>query len=373
MRQGFGTFASSVRAESCMQAQKKRIKGGTRMLRRIYLLITLVAALGLGLAAANSEAKQKDKQKDKIENKDKEKNKALSDSDIEGMRAFALPSIGGEGSYLGVFLEEVTAERKKELNLSEERGAIVMKVVEASPAEKAGLKENDVIVSFNGRRVDSVRELQRLLSETPADRNVSMEVIRGGSNQTIAATLSKRSNSFGMAMADRNGNLFGQGEEGRKRAEEARKRAEEFFHRDKDGMKLLAPDFGNFSFVTPGGSQTFRGTRLGITAEALTDQLSEFFGVKDGRGVLITEVYPDSAAAKAGLKAGDVITAIDDEKINDVTGLVTAITGKGEGAVKIKIMRNQNEQTITVTLQKNASPPATRRRASVVMSAFSAA
>jgi serine protease Do len=343
------------------------------MLRRFYLVITLVAALGLGVTVANSDTEQKDKQKDKIENKDKEKNKALSDSELDGARVFALPSLGGAGSYLGVFLEEVTVERKKELNLSEERGAIVMKVVEGSPAEKAGLKENDVIVSFNGRRVDSVRELQRLLSETPADRNVSMEVIRGGSNQTIAATLSKRSNNFGMAMADRNGNFFGQGEEGRKRAEEARKRAEELFHRDKDGMKLLTPDFGSFTFVTPGGSHTFRGSRLGITAEALTDQLSEYFGVKDGRGVLITEVYPDSAAAKSGLKAGDVITAVDDQKINDVSGLVTTITSKSEGAVRLTIMRNHSEQTITVTLQKNASAPATRRRASVVTSAFSAA
>ena len=343
------------------------------MLRRMYLVIMLVAALGLGLTVAYSQTGQKDKQKDKIENKDQQKNKALIDAGIDGSRGFALPSLAGEGSYLGVFLEEVSAERMKELNLSEERGAIVMKVVEGSPAEKAGLKENDVIVSFNGRRVDSVRELQRMLSETPADRSVSIEVIRGGGRQTIGATLSKRSNNFNMVMPELNGKMFGQGEEGRKRAEEARKRAEEFFHRDKDGLKVFPPDFGNFTFVTPGDSQTFRGTRLGITAESLTDQLSEYFGVKDGRGVLITEVYADSAAAKAGLKAGDVITAIDDEKINDVTGLVTAITSKSEGAVRIKIMRNQSEQTITVTLQKRVAPPATRRRASVAASAFSAA
>jgi serine protease Do len=343
------------------------------MLRRMYLLIMLVAALGLGLTVANSQTGQKEKQKDKQENKDQGKNKASIDAGIDGARVFALPSIAGEGSYLGVFLEEVTAERMKELNLSEERGAIVMKVVEGSPAEKAGLKENDVIVSFNGRRVDSVRELQRMLSETPSDRSVSIEVMRGGGRQTIGATLSKRSNNFNMVMPELNGNLLGQGEEGRKRAEEARKRAEEFFHRDKDGLKAFPPDFGNFTFVTPGDSQTFRGTRLGITAESLTDQLSEYFGVKDGRGVLITEVYADSAAAKAGLKAGDVITAIDDEKINDVTGLVTAITSKSEGAVRIKVMRNQSEQTITVTLQKRATPPATRRRASVAASAISAA
>src|SRR5260370_2665779 len=80
-----------------------------------------------------------------------------------------------DGSYLGVFLEEVTADRMKELGLNQERGAVVMKIVKNSPAEKAGLKENDVIVSFHGRPVDSVREFERLLGDTPAGRTVAVE------------------------------------------------------------------------------------------------------------------------------------------------------------------------------------------------------
>jgi serine protease Do len=343
-----------------------KTKGGIEMLRRIYLLITIVAGLGLGVAVAGSVVAQKDKQKDRLDNKEQEKSKASSNAGIDGSRVFSLPSFGSEGSYLGVFLEEVSAERMKELTLSEERGAIVMKVVEGSPAEKAGLKENDVIVSFNGRRVDSVRELQRLLSETPADRTVSIEVIRGTGHQTLAATLSKRSNSFSLNMPEFKSGRLG-------RADGGRRRAEEFFQRDKDGLRAFPPDFGNFTFVTPGGSQTFKGTRLGITAESLTDQLADYFGVKDGRGVLVTEVYPDSAAAKAGLKAGDIITSVNDEKINDVTGLVTSISSKSEGPVRIKIMRNQSEQTVTVTLEKRTTSPAMRRRASVVTSALTAA
>jgi S1-C subfamily serine protease len=241
-----------------------------------------------------------------------------------------------------------------------------MKVVEGSPAEKAGLKENDVIVSLNGRRVDSVRELQRLLSETPAERNVSIEVMRNGSHQTFSATLSKRSNSFNMVMPELNGNFFGQGED-------AKKRMEELFKRQKDGVKVFPPDFGNFTFVTPGGFQTFRGSRLGVMAESLTDQLAEYFGVKGGRGVLITEVSPNSAAAKAGLKAGDVIISVNDEKISDVTGLVTAMNNKSEGPVRITIVRNQSEQTVTVTLEKRTLSPVPRRRARIAASAFSAA
>src|ERR1700686_747227 len=131
------------------------------MLRRLSLIITLIAALGAGIAVAGSAG-----QKDKIELADKLREKAESDAQA-GVFAFDL---GEDTSYLGAYLEEVTPERTKELGLTEERGAVVMKVVTGSPAEKSGLKENDVIVSFNGRRVDSVRELQRLLSETPPDR-----------------------------------------------------------------------------------------------------------------------------------------------------------------------------------------------------------
>ncbi|HEY6329972.1 MAG TPA: PDZ domain-containing protein [Blastocatellia bacterium] len=100
-----------------------------------------------------------------------------------------LTQLNLDGGYLGVYLEEVTPERKKELGLSEERGAIVMKVLKDSPADKAGLKENDVVVSFNGRRVDSVMELQRLFRETPPGRKVSVEIIRAGSPLTVTATM----------------------------------------------------------------------------------------------------------------------------------------------------------------------------------------
>ena len=155
------------------------------MLRRISLVTLLIAALGAGVVIANSAAqKDKAKSKDQTETKEqKEKDKTLFYS-APGLLPLEVGP--GEGGYLGVYLEEVSPERTKELGLKEERGAVVMKVVSDSPAEKSGLKENDVIVSFNGRRVDSVRELQRLLNETPAERSVQIEVVRGGARQTLA-------------------------------------------------------------------------------------------------------------------------------------------------------------------------------------------
>jgi C-terminal processing protease CtpA/Prc len=329
------------------------------MLRRIYLVAMLITALGAGVAVANSSG-QKDKAKTKDQNESKEqKDKALFDS-VRGQAPLALWS--GEGGYLGVYLEEVTPERTKELGLKEERGAIVMKVVAESPAEKSGLKENDVIVSFNGRRVDSVKELQRLLNETPSDRSVQIEVIRAGSRQTIATTLAKRSlqQSFTLFTPGFDDRFNKQNEEAMKRAEESLKRSAETL---KQYQERVPPrDFGDFSFVNPGEFSFFGGGRLGISAESLTDQLAEFFGVKDSKGVLVASVDENSAAAKAGIKAGDVIVGVDSEKVDSVRALLKAISAKTEGAIAVKIVRNRAEQTVTVTLEKR-EPSLPRPRA----------
>ncbi|MGA9768800.1 MAG: PDZ domain-containing protein [Blastocatellia bacterium] len=321
------------------------------MLKRLYLLLSLVAVVSMTVAITNTAASQKEKQTDKAE-----KEKKGSSSEDGGKQFLMLPQVTGEGSYLGVYLEEVTPDRMKELGLTEERGAIVMKVVEGSPADKAGLKENDVVVSFNGQRVDSMIALRRLLSETPADRNVQIEVIRGGNRQTLAAALSRKTHSFALGTSELNGQML--------QGEEAQKRAGELLRQQQGGKAF--PDFGNFSFVNPGEFTVFRGGRLGISAESLTEQLAEYFGVKEGRGVLISQVNENSVASKAGLKAGDVIVAIDNEKIENVNTLVSTLWKKEEGNVALKIIRNRVEQTITVSLEKR-QPSTGRPRASLTV------
>jgi predicted metalloprotease with PDZ domain len=299
------------------------------MTRRIYLIISLVAALGVAATLAQTSLAQKEKSK--------EKEKLGSDTNtfaLEGPGAFSQSILIREGGYLGVYLEEVTASRMKDLGVTEERGAIVMKVAENGPAEKAGLKENDVIISFNGRRVDSVRELQRLLSETPPGRTVSVEFIRAGNRQTASVLLSDR---VQRGPAIELGKL------------------ENFSLKD-----IPIPEIGNFTF---GDFTMFRGRRLGIAAESLTDQLGDYFGVKDGKGVLITQVFEDSPAARAGLKAGDVIVAIDNEPVENMRALTAAIDRKGEGQVAVKVMRNRSEQTINVTIEKAEGDNIKRMRA----------
>jgi serine protease Do len=340
--------------------------GGAQMLRRFYAICALVTALGVGLvvasAAPGQKEKEKDKEKEKAESKLKDKTWVVSG---EMPQVFTLSGFSDRG-YLGVFLEEVTPERAKEMGLSEERGAIIMKVVKDSPAEKAGLKENDVVVSYNGRRIDTMSEFQRLLSETPADRTVTIEVIRGGSRQNLTATLSKRSGAMSFYQPELSEKFWKDNQEAMRKAQESLKQQQELFNK-------MPRDFGSYSFVAPREWALFRGRRLGIGVESLTSQLGEFFGVQDGKGVLVTEVEENSAAAKGGLKAGDVITAIDNLKVDNVGTLLEALAKKEEGAVAIKVIRNRSEQTINVTLEKPAQPAFPRTPRARVSTGFSRA
>src|SRR5260370_1048251 len=128
------------------------------MLRLLYLVVMLGVVLGVAALAQNTAPKPDGSTAPKPDGS-KDHPEALL------LEAPSLLSAGG--SYLGFFLEGFHPNRKRDPGLREGGGAIEMKVIGATPAEKAGLKENDVITSFNGRQVDSVRELQRLMNETP--------------------------------------------------------------------------------------------------------------------------------------------------------------------------------------------------------------
>lgn len=237
-----------------------------------------------------------------------------------------------DGGYLGVQTEEVTKDNFAKYGLREVRGVAVEKVMEGSPAEKAGLQSGDVIVRFNNEEVTSVRKLTRLLSEVSPDHHAKITVIRSGSEREIAATLGKRP-----------GPKF---EEGGFRMNVP----------EMDRMPL--PPSGEMPELppmrstpgAPGEPFVFRmgsRRRIGVGVTTLTKQLSEHFGVSGG--VMISEVRADSPAAKAGLKAGDIIVEADGKEVNSDGDLIRAISEKKEGDVSLTIVRDKNRQTIRVT------------------------
>jgi len=262
----------------------------------------------------------------------------MPDEPVEAPEAFSL-FIGG-GSFLGVYAEDVNKENMARYGLRDARGVAITQVIKDSPAEKAGLRKDDVIVRFEDDSVTSVRKLNRLVSEVAPDQTVKLRVSRGGGEQEVAVTIGKRNQSIN-AMGD------WQGLKGLDKIE-GLDRLKDFKLNMPPGAnvwKWEGQGPGKDGMIFAFGSHR----RIGISTTQLTKQLAEYFGIGDSTGVLVTSVIDDSPAAKAGLKAGDVITAIDGEKVEDAGDLAQGINKKKDGDVTLTVIRNKNQRTLTVT------------------------
>lgn len=232
------------------------------------------------------------------------------------------------GTYLGVFIREVTADDVSRLGLREERGALITDVPNDGPASTAGLQADDVVVSWNGSRIDSAAQLRRMVRETPAGRTIDLGYMREGRERTVGVELADRS-----AMVARQ--LIPHMEGARGRLEGLQERLGEL-------RRVPAPGGDGFRFF-------MRGGRLGVGIQNLGDQLAEYFGAGDG-GVLVTSVSEDSPAEAAGLRAGDVIIGIDGDRVEDPGDLLEGISEADEGEVEIRILRDRSERTLRATL-----------------------
>ncbi|MFI5058907.1 MAG: PDZ domain-containing protein [Candidatus Acidiferrales bacterium] len=242
------------------------------------------------------------------------------------------------GSWLGVETREVSSEKAKDLKLPAERGVVLERIVPGSPAAKAGLKENDVATEINGQRVEGVAQFRRMIREIPAGRSVQLTVWRDGRAQTLNVTLGKAEDRHGEWMKAAPGTFA--------------------FHVPEIPDTVEIPGIPEMDW----GGMLFPGMRprLGIDAEDLSGQLGAFFGVPDGEGVLVREVNPGSPAEKAGVKAGDVITKIDDERVRSIGDLHAKLAAMHDDkSLKLGILRNRSEVNLTVELP--APAPKTKR------------
>ena len=252
----------------------------------------------------------------------------------------ALEMLSG-GSRIGVSIRDVEESDSK----TAQAGVIVEEVATESPAEKAGIHKGDAIVEFDGERVRSVRQLTRVVQETPSGRTVSAVLLRGGQKTPVSITPR---------------------DDGR------------FSFRGFEDLGDLSPEF-RFRVapkVTPPTPPTppsppmvwdfdgliGRSGRLGISIDSLSPQLAEYFGTKEG--VLVSSVTDSSAAAKAGLKAGDVITNFNGSTINDPQDLRRRIQSLNDGdEFTVTVMRDRKP----VTLKGKAESPERRRTSRTIL------
>ncbi|HLL71849.1 MAG TPA: PDZ domain-containing protein [Pyrinomonadaceae bacterium] len=300
-------------------------------------------------------------------------------SQTDGAYAFAFG-----GNHLGVSVESVTRENMNNFNLrGEPRGVAVREVAEGGPAAKAGLQKNDVILRFDGEQVSSVQKLQRLINESAPEHTARLSVSRNGAEQELSVKLGRgetfTSRSFGNFRFPE-GQAFGfntddfkrqaeelthNSEEWKRRSKELQRNSEEWKKRAKELQldsqelrkdleeKFRAKGFGeNFTLVYGGSAR-----RIGITTQTLTDQLADYFGVGTGGGLLVTSVVENSPAAKAGLKAGDVVTEVDGARLKTAGELARALNRKDEGDVTITVMRDRKTRTLKVTPDRSQHEP----------------
>jgi serine protease Do len=243
-------------------------------------------------------------------------------------------NFGGGDNYLGVHTEPVTNENQNTYGVREARGVGISKVVKDGPAEKAGLQKGDVILRFDNEPITSVRKLNRLIDESEPNHTAQLTISRHGAEQQISVKLGKRSDSNAKLLQNQPPKWdddvirpFGHG-----------------------GMLQMDPNNLPQMFQIFGSAR-----RIGISTTPLTKQLADYFGVKVG-GVLVSSVNDGSPAAKAGLKAGDVVTEVDGNKVNSSMDLIQELGKKKEGDVTLTIIRDKSQRTIKVTPEANSNP-----------------
>lgn len=218
-----------------------------------------------------------------------------------------------ERGWLGVYIQDLDEGLIEALGLRTTEGVLVNDIAEDSPAEAAGIEAKDVIIKYDGKKVTKSDDLTAKVRKTKPGKKVEIEINRDDSKKKLQVVIGEAPETYSLMYdEDRHFSL---------------------------GHELLY-SFGDRGY-------------LGVSLEGLTEQLGDYFGVKDGDGALVTEVVEDSPAQKAGIKAGDVIVKIDDEAIDDPGDVVDAIGDREEGdKIKLEVMRERKRESLTAEIEK---------------------
>jgi serine protease Do len=231
--------------------------------------------------------------------------------------ALAKSDTSAKRAWLGVYSQTVDEDLAEAFDLPLDYGVIINEVMEDSPAEEAGLQEDDIIIKIDGRRITDQEDLVEAIEDRRPGDEIVLTVRRDEQELEIPVTLEKRPS--------------------------IKKRIR--FHKGPKSYTFSMHCKKERSYI-------------GVSLVDLTRQLGDYFGVKKGRGALVTEVLKDSPAEEAGLKAGDVIISIDGEKVADADDVQELIEDYEPGdKVKIVVVRNRKEKSFSVEVGETEDSP----------------
>jgi serine protease Do len=202
--------------------------------------------------------------------------------------------------YLGIYGQDITPDIAELLHLKSNQGVIVASVEKGSPAEKAGIKNHDVLLEMSGKKIESYDSFRNEVAMLTPGSKVVLLLLRDGNTREIVVTLAERPSTMAQ----------GSQIEGRQQSQEA----------------------------------------LGIEVQDLTKDLAEQFGYALGEGVIVTRVAPGSPAAEAGVQPGDLIKGVNQQSVSTVDDFQKAIARTSGGKVLLLVRRGEYSQFIVVQL-----------------------
>ncbi len=228
--------------------------------------------------------------------------------------------------FLGVVLQEITTSMGKALQLDDGQGVMVSEIVDDSAADKAGLQDGDVILEFDGKKMESHKQLTRAIRKTSPGDKIELVILRAGHEKKLTVEMGEQEHDVHMQIIKE----FVDGE-----------------HSPHVMIKTLKD--GDDAWTVMGSDRGYMGVHL----DNIQDQMADYFGVAETGGALITEVVEDSPAAEAGLKAGDVIIKLDDQEIDSTGALHQAMADtEKDQEVKVQVVRKGDKKTLKVKLDE---------------------
>jgi serine protease Do len=221
--------------------------------------------------------------------------------------------------WLGVSTSDMTPRLAKSMHLKTKEGALVKSVIEDGPAEQAGIKEDDIILQFNGTKISDGDDLLKEVRKTRPGTAVSIVVSRNDEKKTLKATLDQTPDWFAAPFVPHVPAV--------------------------PHVQVLPPRFTMFNSMSS----------YGLSCRDLNKQLGKYFGAPGGRGVLVEEVEEGSSADSGGFQAGDVIVKVQNDEIAQTHDIWDALEDMKEGEIaSVEVIRKGASQKLTLRIDEPA-------------------